>query len=206
LQFFSLESISLLCVANYISLRLKKIVITGAPGTGKTVVIDGLEANGYNCFHEIIRIMTAQAKIEGTKKAQVSNPLAFVDDPFKFNQLLLQGRLTHFKEADTLDTPVVFFDRGMPDVLAYMDYFKQSYEQDFRNLCEQHPYDAVFIMPPWEEIYVSDNERLETFTEAEQLHENLMNTYESFGYTPISVPKASINERISFILKQLKRI
>ncbi len=188
------------------SLSLKKIVITGAPGTGKTVVIDGLESNGYYCFHEIIRTMTAQAKATGSKKAQVTNPLAFVDDPLKFNQLLLQGRLTHFKEADNLDSPVAFFDRGMPDVLAYMDYFKQSYDKDFKNVCKQNRYDAVFIMPPWKEIYVSDNERLETFIEAEQLHKNLVNTYKSFGYTPISVPKTSIDVRISYILKQLKHI
>lgn len=182
----------------------KKIVITGAPGTGKTVVINGLEAGGHYCFHEIIRSMTAQAKEKGTLKAPLSNPLAFVDDPFKFNQLLLQGRLTHFNEAEKLETEIAFFDRGMPDVLAYMDYFKQSYENDFSMLCQQNSYDAVFIMPPWKEIYVSDNERLETFTEAENLHKNLMNTYKSFGYTPISVPKTSVNERISFILKQLK--
>jgi predicted ATPase len=142
--------------------------------------------------------------LEGTKKTQTSNPFAFVDDPVKFNQLLLQGRLAQFKEADTIDSPIAFFDRGMPDVLAYMDYFKQSFEQDFRDLCEQHSYHKVFIMPPWKEIYVTDDERLETYEEAEQLHDHLMETYSSFGYTPISVPKTSIDERISFILKQLK--
>ncbi len=187
-------------------MSIKKIVVTGAPGTGKTVVINGLEAQGYHCFHEIIRSMTAKAKLDGTKKTPVSNPLAFVDDPLKFNQLLLQGRLSHFKEAQDLDTEVSFFDRGMPDVLAYMDYFEQSYGQDFINTCENHKYDAVFIMPPWKEIYVSDNERLETFDEAEKLHKNLMNTYKAFGYYPISVPKTSVSQRISFILNELKRI
>lgn len=185
---------------------LKKIVITGAPGTGKTVLVKGLEMNGYHCFHEIIRTMTAQAKIKGSNKAMVSNPLAFVDDPFKFNQLLLEERLTHFKQADNLDTSTVFFDRGMPDVLAYMDYFKQPYKEDFSRLCDQNCYDMVFIMPPWEEIYISDNERLETFAEAQQLHKNMMNTYKKFGYAPISVPKVSIDARISFILRQLKHV
>ncbi|WP_350291695.1 ATP-binding protein [uncultured Croceitalea sp.] len=187
-------------------MSLKRIVITGAPGTGKTVVVEGIEAEGYPCFHEIIRSMTAKAKKDGTKKIPVSNPLAFVDDPLKFNQLLLEGRLAHFKEAENLDVPVSFFDRGMPDVLAYMDYFKQSYAEEFSDTCKDNRYDAIFIMPPWKEIYVSDNERLETFTEAEQLHENLMNSYKAYGYSPISVPKTTIPERISFILKELKLI
>lgn len=183
----------------------KKIVITGAPGTGKTVVIEGLEAKGYHCFHEIIRSMTAKAKLEGTAKVPVSNPLAFVDDPFKFNQILLKGRLAHFKEAHK-DIPVNFFDRGMPDVLAYMDYFNQAYGKEFTETCESYLYDAIFIMPPWKKIYVSDNERLETFSEAKLLHEYLMATYKKFGYTPILVPKTTIAERISFILNELKLI
>ena len=67
----------------------KKIVITGAPGTGKTAVIKGLETKGYHCFHEIIRTMTAKAKEQGKVKNHATNPLDFVDDPFKFNRLLL---------------------------------------------------------------------------------------------------------------------
>lgn len=181
-------------------------MISGAPGTGKTVVVEGLEEKGYHCFHEIIRTMTAKAKSEGTIKTPVSNPLAFVDDPFKFNQLLLQGRLAHFKEAEETEHEVSFFDRGMPDVLAYMNYFKQPYGKDFTDICEDYKYDKVFILPPWKEIYVSDNERLETFEEAKKLHENLVHSYQEFGYSPISVPKTTIPERISFILNELKLI
>lgn len=187
-------------------MSLKRIVITGAPGTGKTVVVEGIEAKGFHCFHEIIRSMTAKAKLEGTTKVPVSNPLAFVDDPFKFNQVLLNGRLAHFKEANNLDVPVCFFDRGMPDVLAYMDYFDQAYGKEFMETCENNLYDAIFIMPPWEEIYISDNERLETFAEAELLHEHLMTCYKKYGYAPILVPKTTITERISFILNELKLI
>lgn len=186
-------------------MSLKRIVITGAPGTGKTSAINGLKAIGYRCFHEIIRSMTAKAKLEETRKAPVSNPLAFVDDPFKFNQLLLKGRLLQFKDAHKLDMSV-FFDRGMPDVLAYMDYFNQAYGIEFTETCRNNKYDLIFIMPPWEEIYISDNERLETFAEAELLHEHLIMSYKKFGYSPILVPKVTITERISFILKELKLI
>jgi predicted ATPase len=61
-------------------------------------------------------------------------------------------------------------------------------------------------MPPWKEIYISDNERLETFAEAERLHEHLMTSYKKYGYSPILVPKTTITERISFILNELKLI
>ena len=41
---------------------LKKIVITGGPGSGKTSLIDFLEENGYQCQHEISRQVTLEAK------------------------------------------------------------------------------------------------------------------------------------------------
>jgi len=182
----------------------KKIVITGAPGTGKTVVVQELERQGYYCYHEIIRSMTAEAKKGGDDKAMVSNPLVFVDDPLQFNQKLLEGRAAHFVASSQRTEPFCFFDRGIPDVLAYMDYFGQAYPEEFKNTTKKHEYDAVFMLPPWEAIYISDNERLETFKEAQELHGFLMETYQGFGYETKVVPKASIKERVSFILESIR--
>jgi predicted ATPase len=178
----------------------KKIVITGAPGTGKTVVVKELENQGYHCYHEIIRDMTAEAKKVETTHEMVSNPLVFVDDPLEFNKALIKGRKNHFDDSVNKTTTVCFFDRGIPDVLAYMDYFEQAYPTDFEAMGQNNRYDKIFILPPWEAIYVSDNERLETFEQAQELHLHLFATYEKFGYQPIIVPKTSITERTRFIL------
>ncbi len=181
----------------------RSVVITGAPGTGKTSIIKGLEDKGHHCFHEIIRDMTSNAKKEGEPNSFVSNPLVFVDDAFQFNKDLLKGRTQHYKDFLKLNFPLSFFDRGIPDVLAYMDFFDQSYGKEFIAACEDHRYDTIFIVPPWREIYVSDNERLETYEEAEKIHEALMNTYTRFGYNPILVPKHPVPERVSHILETL---
>ncbi|WP_313777791.1 ATP-binding protein [Flagellimonas amoyensis] len=183
-----------------------KTVITGAPGTGKTSIIKGLENKGFHCFHEIIRDMTSKAKEGGKSDVFVSNPLVFVDDALQFNKDLLEGRTAHYKESLKIDAPISFFDRGIPDVLAYMDFFGQTYDEAFVKYIEDHRYDSVFIVPPWEEIYVSDNERLETYEEAEKIHHALMNTYSQYGYEPIEVPKDIVPERISFILETLKKM
>jgi len=183
-----------------------KVVITGAPGTGKTSIVSGLENKGYHCFHEIIRDMTSKAKKEGPSDEFISNPLVFVEDALQFNKDLLHGRTQHYHKALKTNVPISFFDRGIPDVLAYMDFFGQSYDQEFITPCQVHRYDSVFIVPPWKEIYVSDNERLETFEEAENIHHALMNTYAQFGYDPIEVPKDAIPKRIDFILETLKKL
>ncbi|MBO0353262.1 ATP-binding protein [Muricauda ruestringensis] len=184
----------------------KKIVVTGAPGTGKTSIVNGLESMGYHCFHEIIRDMTSKAKEEGQTEHYISNPLVFVDDALQFNKDLLEGRTFHYKESLKIDVPISFFDRGIPDVLAYMDFFGQEYDDFFTSHCENHRYDSIFIVPPWREIYVSDYERMETFEEAESIHHSLMKTYTQFGYNPIEVPKDDVPNRIDFILKTLKNL
>ena len=43
----------------------KKILITGGPGTGKTELIKGLENEGHNCEHEIVRKITEEAQKKG---------------------------------------------------------------------------------------------------------------------------------------------
>ncbi|PRX55209.1 putative ATPase [Flagellimonas meridianipacifica] len=195
---------SVICSPKQYLLKSKKVVITGAPGTGKTSIITGLEQLGFHCFHEIIRDMTSKAKKEGNTDSFISNPLVFVDDALQFNKDLLYGRAKHYEDSLSLSEPIIFFDRGIPDVLAYMDFFNQPYDKEFTNTCEHNPYDQIFLLPPWQEIYVSDNERLESYAEAQKIDDALYNTYTGFGYNPILVPKKPVSERIDFILKTLK--
>ncbi len=147
--------------------------------------------------------MTMQAKKQGNEEDFSTNPLAFVSDPYQFNQKILQGRIAHFVEGAKMKTDVIFYDRGIPDVLAYMDYFNQPYESYFEQACEKHRYDLVLIVPPWKEIYISDNERLESFEEALEIHRHLEETYSRFGYESVEVPKGTIAERTAFVLNQL---
>lgn len=182
----------------------QKIVITGAPGTGKTSVINKLEKDNFFCLHEIIRTMTLEAKEKGNPSAFKSNPLTFVSDPMEFNKKILKGRIDQFIKSNEIGEPLIFFDRAIPDVLAYMDFFNQKYDSKFIKACKIHTYDKVFLLPPWEDIYISDNERLESYEEAKQIHFHLENTYKNFGYDLIEVPFGAVNERVNFILNAIK--
>ena len=87
--------------------------------------------------------MTLEAKQKGNPESFVSNPLAFVKDPYEFNQRILSGRVDQHSKSVNIKNPYVFFDRGIPDVLAYMDYFNQSYTPDFEEACSTRRYDFV---------------------------------------------------------------
>lgn len=181
----------------------KKVVITGGPGTGKTSLVQYLEEEGHMCYPEIIRTMTEAAKLASNTEDFTTNPLAFVDDPMAFNRRLLEGRRAQFLKSEADPHELIFFDRGIPDVLAYMDYFKQGYSEDYEAACKEMRYDAVILLPPWKAIYRSDGERFESFQEAEEIHEHLLNTYQRFGYKPVLIPTGPVPDRVAHLLTRL---
>ena len=169
------------------------IVIIGGPGTGKTTIIDGLLAKGYCCYPEISREVTLQAKKEGIDQL-------FLENPLLFSELLLNGRKNQFINAQNEPHSIVFLDRGIPDVLAYMHYIGDSYPVIFDLTCRENIYTKIFILPPWENIYIADNERYENYEQATLIHQHLVETYQKYGYTLIEVPKDTVDNRINFIL------
>mgnify|MGYP001815926207 CR=1 FL=1 len=184
-------------------MKIKKIVITGSAGTGKTSVIDNLKTKGFHCFEEVIRTLTSEAKSQVDASSHISNPIVFAKDPLDFNTRLLNGRIAQFKQTHSFNETTYFFDRGIPDVLAYMDFFIKSYDDLFVNACSRHPYTDVFLLPPWKAIYKTDSGRFENFDEVLQIHEHLKNTYNKFGYNSIEVPFGTVEERTNFILNHI---
>ena len=179
------------------------IVIIGGPGTGKTTIIEGLIADGYCCYPEISREVTMEAKKQGIEQL-------FLENPLLFSELLLEGRKKQFQKACQETQNVVFLDRGIPDVLAYMHYIGDSYPAHFDACCKEHTYSKIFILPPWEEIYVSDDERYENYEQAKLIYNHLTETYlretyQKYGYELIEVPKGSLKERINFILENVNQ-
>ena len=99
----------------------------------------------------------------------------------------------------------MFFYRGLPDVVAYLDYLNCSYPDYFKTICSQNTYDKVFILKPWKAIYEQDNERYETFEQALILHDFLVKTYTEYGYSIIETPYGTVEERLNFILNHLNQ-
>ena len=177
-------------------MNTQKIALIGGPGTGKTTLINALKTKGYNCMEEISRQITLDAQEKGIEQL-------FLEDPLLFSQHLLLGRQKQFIEADSINQDLVFFDRGLPDVVAYLDYLGSSYPESFKTICNEYKYDSIFILKPWKAIYEQDNERYETFEQAVVIHEFLVKSYTEFGYKIIDTPFGTVKERIDFIINYL---
>lgn len=180
-------------------MQSKKIVITGGPGTGKSSIINELINRSYFCLEEISRQITREARKDGTEQLFLKNPLLF-------SEKLINARQQQYLQADNSHSSVVFFDRGIPDVLAYMDFIGDNYPSHFVDICNNHSYDEVFVLAPWKAIFKSDAERYENFEQAVQIHDFLIKTYQKFNYRLIDVPFAPVNARVDYILNEVEKL
>jgi len=172
-----------------------KYIITGAPGTGKTSIINALKKKGYSCSEEISR------KIIREEIANHGDAL-----PWK-NLVTFSQKVIALRKVQHTNVPQAkthFFDRGIIDVIAYLKHDKIAINDDIIEIAKQFPYNnTVFYTPIWEEIYKNDSERKEDILSAKNIENVLLTTYHSFGYTLVEVPKLKVNERTAFILSKI---
>ena len=192
---FSIFSNQIFRILQLMKRKNQKIVITGAPGSGKTSLIELLLHKGYICFPEVSREITMEARKKGVNQL-------FLHDPIAFSSQVIEKRRIHFVTAS--DSENVFFDRGMHDVIAYQNFLKSDYPNSFDEICKRYRYDCVFILPPWKKIFTTDDIRYESFDQAQSIHQHLINTYTYFSMTPKLVPFGSLEERFAYIEQQLK--
>lgn len=173
-----------------------KIVLIGGPSTGKTSVLNALKENGFHCFEEISREVTAAAQKKGIDQL-------FLTKPLLFSQLLLEGREQQYLDAEKSGEKIIFFDRGIPDVKAYLDFFNTKYPDIFSEKCLTYEYDFIFHFLPWKAIHTTDNERYESFEEAVEIDKVILKTYSNLGYKIINVPFGNLENRTQFIINYL---
>jgi predicted ATPase len=176
-------------------LESKKVIISGGPGFGKTSIIEELEKRNFKCMHEVSRsIIKEQIAIKGDIL------------PWKnlatFSRLLFERRVNQFIQTE--QDPLVFFDRGIPDILAYMAFDNIEIPSKYMLTIEECNYNnTVFIVPPWQEIFKNDSERKEDYHTAVKLNDIIVQTYNDLGYETFILPKVSVSERADLILKKV---
>lgn len=174
-----------------------KIVISGGPGTGKTSIINELVSIGQIVFHESSREII-------TKYKKLGHDQLFLSDPVKFSEILLSNRIKQYKDANSFNSKNCFFDRGIPDIVAYLDYKKVTYNEDFTINSQKYKYDMIFIVEPWNEIYKKDQERYESFNQLIDIDYFIKETYRGLGYEYKIIPNGTIQQRVDYILNEIQ--
>jgi predicted ATPase len=175
------------------------IVITGGPGSGKSSLIDALETLGYSRSVEAGRaIIQDQVAIGG--RALPWNDRAL------FAELMLSWEMRSFRIAGQRGG-VVFFDRGVPDVMGYLRLSGLPVPHHVKKAAETFLYHPrVFIAPPWKEIFGQDRERKQDFEEAIRTYQAMLSAYTDCGYELVELPCAPVLRRVQFVLQELSSV
>ncbi|TCI93756.1 AAA family ATPase [Tenacibaculum sp. M341] len=174
---------------------MKRFIITGAPGTGKTTLINALRTHKYTCFEEVSRrVITNQQQINGNKTPW--------QDVVGFTNLVYEKTL---EELNSIANTITFVDRGLADNIAYLKLNNYQIDDKFTDFNYQKYYHTtVFLLEPWEEIYIQDAQRLQSFEEAQKLHKLLLEIYTNLGFAIKVIPKTTVLLRTDFIETVLK--
>lgn len=168
-------------------------VITGGPGSGKSTLIEALEARGLCTMPEAGRAIIQDQVAIGGEALPWSNRPAFAE-------LMLAWEMRSYREALRLNRPVIF-DRGVPDVLGYLRLSKLPILPHVERAARIFRYHRrVFIAPPWKEIFGLDAERKQSFEEAQATYEAMVETYSGLGYDLVPLPLERVEERVRFVL------
>lgn len=158
---------------------MSRIVITGAPGTGKTTLLLALQARGYTIVGDTARTIIQDRRRRG---------LSPRPDPYAFAQEALRMDIDNFVHHAASPGPV-FFDRGVLDALCGLDRVTPLNESELRMWLSKYQYfPKVFVLPPWKAIYVKDAERDHTFEHAESVNRIAQEWYRRCGYQVLEVP------------------
>jgi len=168
---------------------MKKVVISGGPGCGKTTTINYLSRMGYYTVPEVLQTIKNEARglIE---ELYNTNKLAFEETIFNM-QLELENKIPSDKD-------IVFLERCCGDIIAYLKVFGLPVPQRMLDL-SRNRYNQAFILDLIKECKLSGRRGYKR----EEIHEELINTYEMLGYAPIIVPEMPVKERVNFILEKI---
>jgi len=167
-------------------------LISGGPGAGKTTLLAALAAAGYAVVPEVSRQLIRE-------QVALGSPLVPWHDLGGFAELA-RRRMVAQHVAARQRGGITFFDRGLPDLLAYLAAAGLPVAPAYHRAVADYPYQRLaFLAPPWPEIYVNDPERWHTPAEAAALYEVLYATYVALSFEVRVLPRATVAARVAFV-------
>lgn len=173
---------------------MPRVIVTGGPGVGKTTLLRELAALGHAVVEESAREIIRERRAAG---------LSPRPEPKAFASELLRRDTEKYGNAPSGEA-LVFFDRCLVEAVAMAQEAGVLSERQARAALDSvsfHP--RVFVLPPWQGIYVNDAERDHSFGHCRRVHEGLTRWYAACGYQVHEVPRLGPPQRARHVLRVL---
>ena len=173
---------------------MRRFIITGAPGSGKTTIIRQLELDGFSVVEEAASDVIAAAQANGTIQPWMDH--SFID-------VVADLQRDRQIRASCQSDEVQFHDRSAVCTAALAVYLGHPFSPFLSSELERIKNEAVYQ----KRVFFIRNLGFITPTEArrisfedtvrfEKIHEE---TYRDFGFELVSVEPGSLAERVSII-------
>jgi predicted ATPase len=175
---------------------MKRYIITGTPGSGKTSIVRWLEIDGYRVVEEAATDIIALRQAQGV--AEPHTHPSFIDD---ITDLQKQRQM----QASAMDSGIQFYDRSPICTYALSTWLGYPISATLANEMERIKEEKIYER----QVYFIENlgfceptqARRISFEDSlrfEKLHEE---TYRSFGYEIVRIAPQKLSDRV----EQIKR-
>jgi len=173
---------------------MPRVILTGGPGAGKTTLLVELAAMGHGTVGDSARTIITDRLARGESPRPA--PLAFAREIFRLDEQQYASRPD--------DSRWTFFDRGLVDALGMLHEAVSLSAAEITRILGAYPYHpTVFVLPPWEEIYVTDAQRDQSYEEAVHVHDRVVRWYTTCGYRLDEVPRVPVAQRAAHVMRVL---
>lgn len=179
---------------------MKRYILTGTPGCGKTSILRALEINGAPVIEEAATHIIAYEQCRGIEEPWKSP--AFIDHIVRLQRQRQQ-------QTTGLSTPLQYYDRSPFCTYAlavYLGYPPSSLLlEEIDRVLEEKTYEPqVFFLENLGFCTPTDARKI-SFEEAlvfEKIHKE---AYDKFGFQRLMIPPVSIEERLQIIYKTTRK-
>lgn len=168
-------------------------VISGCSGSGKSTLLQALADAGEAVVEEPGRVIVREELASGGEGVPWIDLQRFVD-------LCSQRAIRDYDRCASLPQRT-FFDRSFIEFSAAVNRLGLVAPAALEEALRTRRYSPlVFMSPPWEALFTTDEERRHTFEEAVAEYDTLVPEYRAHGYELVFLPLATVSERVEFVL------
>lgn len=191
---------------------IKKVVLTGGPGSGKTTVIESIKRNFSSKYKVIVVDETASYLINMGIRPFGEGAIPLLD----FQELVLKMQLAKEdlveRSLDFLpdENVLLVFDRGLLDNCAYIS--REEFQEILKRLDTPHTineflerYNLIINLVSRQDFYTTENNpaRSEVASEAMELGKRTLSAWLGHNNLKIVYPKDDMNEKIKEVLNHI---